>query len=366
MVSIEAICEWFPPEGADDVEVPEPHECGYCKDENGKKKGSTSNGIWAHEMSTNVYQKLIDRGWRRSGSYLYKPCMAHTCCPQYTIRQPVDDFKLSKSQRKAIRKFSQKINVDTAGLEWREMLTAHQKSGKLDVKLVKIGSDEFKTTKADSLRIYQKYQVAIHKDKEDEITERQWMRFLCAPPRDFENESDGNQGAYHQQYWLDGKLIAVGVVDWLTHSYSSVYLYYDPDYSEYNMGVYSALNEIKFCLDNNIAYYYLGYYVPGCSKMEYKAAYKPSQLLCPVTLTWVDLDQRVLDLFKKSKFNKLQTDDAIPDFKDHKVSSFNALLLHKGRAVRRFMNESGPEKFELYCKLVGAEISESLMLCYHH
>merc|ERR1712127_675988 len=120
----------------------------------------------------------------------------------------------------------------------------------------------------------------------------------------------GNQGAYHQQYWLEGKLICVGVVDWLSHSLSSVYLYYDPDFSDYNLGVYSALQEIKFCLENKIQYYYLGFYVPGCSKMEYKAAYKPSELLCPETLTWVDLDERVIGLFKKGKYYRLQKLDA--------------------------------------------------------
>lgn len=32
------------------------------------------------------YQAMIDRGWRRSGDYCYKPDMRRTCCPQYTIR----------------------------------------------------------------------------------------------------------------------------------------------------------------------------------------------------------------------------------------------------------------------------------------
>jgi len=29
---------------------------------------------------------MIDRGWRRSGTYCYRPDMKRTCCPQYTIR----------------------------------------------------------------------------------------------------------------------------------------------------------------------------------------------------------------------------------------------------------------------------------------
>lgn len=369
MVSVQAICEWFPPET--DGDVPEGHECGYCKDNEGNKtKGSKSNGLWVHEMSTLVYQKMIDRGWRRSGSYCYKPCMAETCCPQYTIRQPTNKFKITKSQRKALRKFSQKLNVDTAGLDWTDMIKAHEKSGKMEVKLVKVGSKEYEDSKEASLEIYKKYQVEVHKDEPDEITMKQWSRFLCSPPRKFEDEEDKNQGAYHQQYWLEGKLICVGVVDWLSHSLSSVYLYYDPDFSDYNLGVYSALQEIKFCLDNEIPYYYLGFYVPGCSKMEYKAAYKPSELLCPETLTWVDLDERVLSLFKTGKYHRLQEDSKIIDYRLEKLDARYGLLLFKRTIYKMaYLDEEedgkGPVKFELYYRLVGKELSENFMLCYY-
>uniref|UniRef100_A0A8I5KQW8 Arginyltransferase 1 n=1 Tax=Homo sapiens TaxID=9606 RepID=A0A8I5KQW8_HUMAN len=57
------------------------YRCGYCKNES----GSRSNGMWAHSMTVQDYQDLIDRGWRRSGKYVYKPVMNQTCCPQYTI-----------------------------------------------------------------------------------------------------------------------------------------------------------------------------------------------------------------------------------------------------------------------------------------
>ena len=55
------------------------------------------------------------------------------------------------------------------------------------------------------------------------------------------NGPDCGYGSFHQQYWLDGKIIAVGVIDILPYCVSSVYLYYDPDYSFLSLGVYSAL-----------------------------------------------------------------------------------------------------------------------------
>jgi arginyl-tRNA--protein-N-Asp/Glu arginylyltransferase len=66
---------------------------------------------------------MIDRGWRRSGTYCYKPDMKRTCCPQYTIKSadlPPDafvsdhplrldvlEFRPSASQRKLLTRFVQ-------------------------------------------------------------------------------------------------------------------------------------------------------------------------------------------------------------------------------------------------------------------
>ena len=73
-----------------------------------------------------VYQTMIDRGWRRSGLYCYKPDLKRSCCPQYTIkcvcrcrrvlqahdrrlgplcRLDASQFKVSKSQRKLVNRW---------------------------------------------------------------------------------------------------------------------------------------------------------------------------------------------------------------------------------------------------------------------
>ena len=89
----ESLVEWF---GFDSG-----HSCGYCKGE----KTSLTHGMWGHQLSHADYQALIDRGWRRSGKYLYKPDMSRTCCPQYTIRCDADAFRPTKSQKKIIKRF---------------------------------------------------------------------------------------------------------------------------------------------------------------------------------------------------------------------------------------------------------------------
>ena len=75
--------------------------CGYCgngKAGKGKPHAYSSKtlGGWAELLSVDQYQCLLDRGWRRSGCYLYHPFNQETCCPQYTIRLNVHQFRPSK------------------------------------------------------------------------------------------------------------------------------------------------------------------------------------------------------------------------------------------------------------------------------
>ena len=48
-------------------------------------------------MRIQDYQVLIDRGWRRSGTYIYKPVMEKTCCPLYAIKYEVFQIKMPVS-----------------------------------------------------------------------------------------------------------------------------------------------------------------------------------------------------------------------------------------------------------------------------
>lgn len=83
---------------------------------------------------------------------------------------------------------------------------------------------------------------------------------------------------FMQQYLLDGKIICVAVIDILPRCLSSVYLYYDPDYSFLSLGTLSALFEISFVrqlarISPDLDKYYMGFYIHSCPKMRYKANY---------------------------------------------------------------------------------------------
>ena len=55
-------------------------------------------------LINDLFLDLLDRGWRRSGSFLYKPEMEKTCCPSYTIRLKAGDFVPSKEQLRVSRR----------------------------------------------------------------------------------------------------------------------------------------------------------------------------------------------------------------------------------------------------------------------
>lgn len=56
----------------------------------------------AYNLHPAHYQSLIDAGWRRSGSYVYKPDNARTCCPHHTIRLHAPSFQPRRAQRRAL------------------------------------------------------------------------------------------------------------------------------------------------------------------------------------------------------------------------------------------------------------------------
>lgn len=151
----------------------------------------------------------------------------------------------------------------------------------------------------DEYRIYRAYQMAVHKSKESECKERSYRRFLVDSPLRHVRRRDGppkGYGSFHIRYCLAGRLFAVGVVDVLPQSLSSVYLFFDPAYSALSPGVLSAVKEIEWVQQVSISvphlqYYVMGYYIHTCPKMAYKARFKPSEIMCDETKHWVPADR---------------------------------------------------------------------------
>jgi arginine-tRNA-protein transferase len=80
-------------------------------------------------------------------------------------------------------------------------------------------------------------------------------------------------------YLKDGRVIAASILDTSEQSVSSVYHYFEPAESRRSLGVFSVLAEIELTRQWGVPYYYMGYWVAGSRTMDYKANYRPHEVL---------------------------------------------------------------------------------------
>lgn len=66
------------------------------------------------------------------------------------------------------------------------------------------------------------------------------------------------------------KLIAFSYFDIGETAIASILGVYDNDYQKYSLGVFTMLQEITWCLENKMEFYYPGYCVPGYERFDYK------------------------------------------------------------------------------------------------
>src|ERR1700742_4935993 len=76
-----------------------------------------------------------------------------------------------------------------------------------------------------------------------------------------------------------GDLLAVALTDVLSDGLSMVYSFYDPEYRRRSLGTYMILDHIARARRMGLAYVYLGYWVHGSRKMDYKGRFLPQERL---------------------------------------------------------------------------------------
>ncbi|MGB3457661.1 MAG: arginyltransferase [Litorimonas sp.] len=77
----------------------------------------------------------------------------------------------------------------------------------------------------------------------------------------------------------DGSLIACMLIDRLQDGLSLVYSYFDPKEQHRSLGNFMILDQIERARQEALPYLYLGYWVPGSPKMDYKARFRPAEVL---------------------------------------------------------------------------------------
>ncbi|KAL8780840.1 MAG: hypothetical protein Q9194_000694 [Teloschistes cf. exilis] len=105
--------------------------------------------------------------------------------------------------------------------------------------------------------LFEHYQYHVHKEGPDQVSRQGFKRFLCSGMGQKQRIHNGRRqelGSYHQCYRLDGRLVAIGVLDLLPECVSSVYLIYHQDVKEWSFGKLSALREISLAIEDLEAY----------------------------------------------------------------------------------------------------------------
>lgn len=184
--------------------------------------------------------KLSDLGYRRSGAHLYRPdcdfCQACISC-----RVPVAEFQFNRSQRRILRRNESLRMVEKSDL-----------------------TDEF------AYGLYQRYINQRHLDGDMfPASLEQYEAFIKTKLVDTR---------FFLCYEQD-ELLAVSVVDFLEQGLSAVYTFFDPDQSQRSLGNFAILWQINKCQELGLPYLFLGYWIKGCGKMEYKSKFRPLEML---------------------------------------------------------------------------------------
>ena len=79
-----------------------------------------------------------------------------------------------------------------------------------------------------------------------------------------------------------GDLVAVTLCDLLSDGLSLVYSFFDPDQEKRSLGVFAILDHLGQARSVRLAHVYLGYWVEGSPKMDYKAQFRPMEVLKPL------------------------------------------------------------------------------------
>lgn len=194
-------------------------------------------------LSPEVYREFLRRGWRRCGTVLFRPaCPACTQCR--SLRVPVDQHTLTKSQRRNLR-----ANPDIT-------LTV-----------------QAPTVSQEHINLFNSYHA-------DMTARRGWPARELTADEYYQTYLEGeSECAREFLYRRDDTLVGVGLVDEVSDATSSVYFFHDPEWRDEGPGTFSMLAELDWAKSQKKSYHYLGYWIAACQSMSYKNRFRPYELL---------------------------------------------------------------------------------------
>ena len=224
-----------------------PSPCPYLAGKEERKVFTHLVGERAGELN-NI---LTQGGFRRSQSIAYRPA-CEGCRACVSVRVVADQFQASRSMRRILSRNSDIVS---------------------DMKVAVPTSEQYS--------IFRAYLDSRHRDGgmadmtvldyammvEDSHIETRVVEY-----RRRDDDEAGRQA---------GDLIAVALTDVLSDGLSMVYSFFEPDEAARSLGTFMVLDHIARAKEMGLAYVYLGYWVRGSRKMDYKSRFLPQERLTP-------------------------------------------------------------------------------------
>lgn len=218
--------------------------------------GQSERKVFTHLVGPKAPQLndiLTQGGFRRSQSIAYRPA-CETCRACVSVRVPVADFRPGRSFRKVMHR-----NADLVG----EMRPAIPTSEQYSTFRAYLDARHRNGGMADMTVL--DYAMMV----EDSHVKTRLVEYR---KRDADTAINGRS---------KGDILACVLTDILSDGLSLVYSFYEPEHVDRSLGTLVILDHIARAKTMGLPYVYLGYWVDGSSKMDYKARFLPQERLAP-------------------------------------------------------------------------------------
>lgn len=224
-----------------------PSPCPYLEGEFERKVFTHLVGDKASELN----DLLTQGGFRRSQNIAYRPA-CETCRACVSVRILAGEFKPTRSMKRVMRNnrdlISSEYPAEPSSEQYslfRQYLDARHRRGGMSDMTVLDYAMMIEDTHVDTRVIEYRLKTA-------------------------DSAVTGNS---------NGPLVAVALSDMMADGMSMVYSFFDPEEDARSLGTYMILDHIRRTRQRGLQHVYLGYWVGGSRKMEYKTRFQPQEHL---------------------------------------------------------------------------------------